>query len=59
MKPEDILAWTMGWAWPIIIGLVALMSWGIARLMTWKEEGRPEEQSSGPIPDKHCVCECD
>ena len=59
MKPVDILEWTMGWAWPIIIGLVALMAWGIARVMSWKEEGRSEEQSSVPIPGKHCVCECD
>ena len=59
MKPTDILEWTMGWAWPVIIGLVALMAWGIARFMAWKEEGRPEDLSAGPIPGKHCVCECD
>ena len=59
MKPADILEWTMGWAWPVIISLMALMAWGIARIMTWKEQDRPEEQLSGPIPGKHCVCPCD
>ena len=59
MKPVDILEWAMGWAWPIIIGLVVLMAWGIARVMTWKDQHRSEEQSSGPIPGEHCVCQCD
>jgi hypothetical protein len=59
MKPVDILEWTMGWAWPIIIGLMALMAWGIARIMTWREQDMPEEQPSGPIPGKHCTCQCD
>jgi hypothetical protein len=49
----------MGWAWPVIIGLVALMAWGVARIMAWKDQDLPEEQSSGPIPGKHCVCQCD
>jgi hypothetical protein len=59
MSPLEILEWTMGWAWPVIIGLVALMAWGIARVMTWDGQDRPEEQASGPVPGKHCVCQCD
>lgn len=59
MKPVDILEWSMGWAWPIMTGLVALMAWGITRIMNWGEQDRSEEQSSGPIPGKHCVCQCD
>jgi hypothetical protein len=38
MKPVDILEWSMGWAWPIMTALVALMAWGIARFLNWGEQ---------------------
>jgi hypothetical protein len=59
MTSIDILEWTMGWAWPILIGLVVLMAWGIARIMTWKEQDESREQSSSPVLGKHCICQCD
>ncbi len=49
----------MGWAWPIMSGIVVLMAWGVERIMTWDKQEVSGEQSAGPIPGKHCVCRCD
>jgi hypothetical protein len=59
MKFTEILEWTMGWAWPIMIGIVILIAWGVERIMTWDKQDLSEEQSSGPITGKHCVCQCE
>ena len=58
MRSVDILEWTMGWAWPVIIGLVALMVWGVMRLMGWEGQNPSEEQTSCPLPGRHCICQC-
>ncbi len=59
MTSVDILEWTTGWAWPIILGFVVLMAWGLERILTWDKQDLSGEQSSGPIPGKHCICQCD
>jgi hypothetical protein len=53
----EIMEWTMGWAWPIMLGIVLLMAWGIERIETWDEEELSAGQTSGQIPEK-CVCQC-
>lgn len=58
MRPVDILEWTMGWPWPLIVVLGALMAWGIVRFMTWDEEGA-EEGSSSTAAREDCQCMCD
>jgi hypothetical protein len=58
-KDMDILQWTMGWSWPIITVLGALVAWGIARFLSWQEEDLAGKQSSGPTPDERCNCRCD
>lgn len=35
MKPLEILEWTMGWAWPVIVGFFVLIMLGIVRLINW------------------------
>ncbi len=57
MRPVDILEWVMGWPWPIILGFVVLMAWGLKRIVTWDNEDQSEEQPSGPITGEHCVCQ--
>ena len=59
MKFAEILEWVMGWAWPIMIGIVVLMAWGVERIITWDKQDLSEEQSCGPITGKHCVCQCE
>jgi len=58
MSFAEILEWTTGWAWPLMIGIVVLMAWGVERIMTWDKQNLSEEQSSAPITGKHCVCQC-
>ncbi len=58
MKFAEILEWTTGWAWPIMIGFIVLLSWGVERIMSWDKQDLSEEQSSGIITGKHCVCQC-
>ncbi len=58
MKFSEILEWTTGWAWPIMIGFIVLLSWGVERIISWDKQDLPEEQSSGLITGKHCVCQC-
>jgi hypothetical protein len=52
----EIMEWTMGWAWPIIIGLVLLMAWGIERVEDWDEEELSGGQMSDLISKDHCTC---
>jgi hypothetical protein len=53
----EVMEWTMGWAWPIIIGLVLLMAWGIERIEDWdEEEGLSGGQMSDLISKEHCTC---
>ena len=52
----EIMEWTMGWAWPIIIGVVLLMVWGIERIENWDEEELSAGQTSGPVSKEHCTC---
>ncbi len=60
MKPVDILEWTMGWAWPVLVVLAALMIWGIARVMTWNEgDGATQDRKADSLPGNACVCRCD
>jgi hypothetical protein len=59
MKFVDILEWTTGWAWPIMIGIVVLMALGVERIMTWDKQELSEEQSSGLSTGKHCDCQCE
>jgi hypothetical protein len=58
MRPVDILEWTMGWPWPVMIVFGALIAWGISRLMMWDEQGT-EDQLSGSTPCQPCACTCD
>ncbi len=37
MTQVDILEWTMGWAWPVLLLFLFLMVWGITRLTNWGE----------------------
>ncbi len=59
MKPVDILEWTMGWPWPIIVLLGALLAWGIWRFMSWDEESgkEPAKVKETKLPEG-CVCTC-
>lgn len=55
MKPIDILEWTMGWAWPVIIVLLVLIAWGIERLTAWGEK-ETEDHVSNQIQSHRCTC---
>ncbi len=60
MSSMEILEWTMGWAWPILIVFAVLMAWGIKRITGWNETNQQfEGQGTGPVPGKHCVCRYD
>ncbi|MDA8100750.1 MAG: hypothetical protein M0042_14130 [Nitrospiraceae bacterium] len=52
MKASDILEWTMGWAWPVIVALGALVAWGIARFVSWESSG--PDKTTEPVPAE-CV----
>ncbi len=56
MTSMEILEWTMGWAWPILIVFAVLMAWGIERIIRWNEQDGREDQMTGPGPGKNCVC---
>jgi len=58
MTAEEMLEWVTGWPWPVIIVLFVLIAGGIARIMYGDKKDLSEHQSSGPVPDKDCVCEC-
>ncbi len=59
MTPMEILEWTTGWAWPIMIVFAVLMAWGIARIMRWNDQDQREDQMTNPVPGRHCVCQSD
>jgi hypothetical protein len=59
MTHREILEWTMGWAWPILIGFAVLMAWGIERIAGWNEPDRHEEPMTTPVTGRHCVCQYD
>ncbi len=58
MSPLEILEWTMGWAWPVLIVLSILMAWGIVRVIGWDEQDL-QEPATCPDPGRHSVCQCD
>ncbi len=59
MTPMEILEWTMGWAWPIMIVFAILVAWGIERIAGWNETDRHEEPMTTLVPGRHCICQCD
>ena len=59
MNVDEVLEWTMGWPWPVIVLLCVLIAWGIGRVLTWDEEGQKNEQVRGTTAaDEACVCTC-
>jgi hypothetical protein len=58
MNAVNVLEWTMGWAWPVIIGLVALVFWGVERVVTWNRQDLTE-LPAGTVPGNSCSCPCD
>ncbi len=59
MKPADILEWTMGWPWPVVVLLSALVVWGIWRFLSWDEGVSQDAVSSkGLTVPEGCVCTC-
>ncbi len=57
MNIDELLEWTMGWPWPVIIVLSILMAWGIGRVLTWEDEEGKDNSSDQPA-GRACVCRC-
>jgi hypothetical protein len=55
MKSTEILEWTMGWAWPVIMGIAVLIAWAVERIVNWNK-GDLSGKKAGTGPDDHCVC---
>jgi len=58
MSFNDVLEWTMGWAWPVMVLLGVLIAWGIGRFLTWGEQYQKVEEPSGRTSGEACVCTC-
>ena len=58
MNFDELLEWTMGWAWPVIVLLGVLMAWGIGRFLTWGEQDQMVEEKSARASGEACVCTC-
>jgi len=58
MTSAEILEWVMGWAWPVLLVFVLLIAAGVLRIISWDKEDLSEHQSTGPVLDKDCSCQC-
>ncbi len=58
MSFNEMLEWTMGWPWPVIVLLGGLITWGIGRFLNWDEEEVKGEESNDAAVGKACVCRC-
>ena len=56
MNFDELLEWTMGWAWPVMVLLGVLIAWGIGRFLTWSEQNDHAEERSAPAAGEACVC---
>lgn len=55
MKPVDVLEWTMGWAWPVMVVLAALIFIGIERLVNWEVREPSRDTTSVRVPKRRYV----
>ncbi len=58
MKSVTVLEWTMGWAWPVMVVLAALIFTGIQRIVNWDAHWRSQDTMPAGIPrEDMCVCD--
>ncbi len=58
MSFDEILEWTMGWPWPVIVLLGVLIALGIGRVLSWEETEPGGERPSDAAAGQACVCQC-